>query len=43
MSKYKELIDHYEVDVYPKRDIVIVSGKGAKVYDDRGIFKNKLV
>ena len=36
MSNYKELIDKYEVDVYPKRDVVIVKGKGAKVWDENG-------
>lgn len=36
MSNYKELIDKYEVNVYPKRDIVIVKGSGAKVWDENG-------
>ena len=36
MSDYKGLIDQYEVDVYPKRDVVIVKGKDAKVWDDNG-------
>ena len=36
MSNYRELIDNYEVNVYPKRDIVIVRGKEAKVWDDTG-------
>lgn len=36
MSNYKELIDKYEVNVYPKRDVVIVNGKGAKVWDENG-------
>ena len=36
MSKYKELIDKYEVAVYPKRDVVIVKGKGATVWDEDG-------
>ncbi len=36
MSNYKELIDQYEVNVYPKRDVVIVKGKEAKVWDDTG-------
>ncbi len=36
MSTYKELINQYEVDVYPKRDVVIVKGKGAKVWDENG-------
>ena len=34
MSNYKELIDQYEVNVYPKRDVVIVKGKDAKVWDE---------
>lgn len=36
MKNYKELIDKYEVDVYPKRDVVIVKGKGAKLWDENG-------
>ena len=36
MSNYKELIDTYEVNVYPKRDVVIVKGKDAKVWDENG-------
>jgi LysW-gamma-L-lysine/LysW-L-ornithine aminotransferase len=32
----KELEDRYEVPVYPRRDLVLVRGKGAKLYDDRG-------
>ncbi len=32
----KDLEDRYEVSVYPRRDIVLVRGKGAKLYDDRG-------
>ncbi|MEN8191263.1 MAG: aspartate aminotransferase family protein [Bacteroidota bacterium] len=36
MSKYKELIDKYEVEVYAKRDIVIVKGKEATVWDENG-------
>ncbi len=36
MSSYKELIDKYEVNVYPKRDVVIVKGKDAKVWDENG-------
>jgi [amino-group carrier protein]-gamma-(L-lysyl/L-ornithyl)-L-glutamate aminotransferase len=36
MSTYKELIDKYEVNVYPKRDVVIVKGKDAKVWDENG-------
>ena len=36
MSRNKELIDKYEVNVYPKRDVVIVKGKGAKVWDENG-------
>jgi len=34
MKNYKELIDNYEVAVYPKRDLVIVKGKEATVWDD---------
>ncbi len=36
MSTHKELIDKYEVNVYPKRDVVIVKGKDAKVWDENG-------
>ncbi len=36
MRNYKELIDNYEVAVYPKRDLVIVKGKEATVWDVDG-------
>ncbi len=36
MKNYKELIDNYEVAVYPKRDLVIVKGKDASVWDENG-------
>ncbi len=36
MSHFKELIDQYEVNVYPKRDVVIVKGKDAKLWDENG-------
>lgn len=36
MKNYKELIDTYEVAVYPKRDLVIVKGKEATVWDENG-------
>jgi acetylornithine/LysW-gamma-L-lysine aminotransferase len=36
MSNYKSLIDQYEVDVYPRRDVVLVKGKDARVWDDIG-------
>ena len=36
MSNYKELIDSYEVAVYPKRDLVIAKGKEASVWDENG-------
>ncbi len=36
MKSSKELIDKYEVNVYPKRDLVIVKGKDAKVWDENG-------
>ncbi len=32
----KELEDRFELPVYPRRDIVLVRGKGAKLYDDQG-------
>ena len=32
----KELEQTYELDVYPRRDIVLVSGKGARLFDDQG-------
>lgn len=36
MIDFKELEKRYEFDVYPKRDLVLVRGKNAKVWDDRG-------
>lgn len=36
MKDYKELIQKYEVDVYPRRDVVLVKGKGARLWDDQG-------
>ncbi|MCX6168558.1 MAG: aspartate aminotransferase family protein [Ignavibacteriales bacterium] len=36
MKNYKELIQKYEVDVYPRRDVVLVKGKGAHLWDDQG-------
>ncbi len=32
----KTLEQTYELSVYPRRDIVLVSGKGARLYDDKG-------
>ena len=32
----KDMEGRYELPVYPRRDIVLVSGKGAKLYDDTG-------
>jgi acetylornithine/LysW-gamma-L-lysine aminotransferase len=32
----RELEDQYELPVYPRRDVVLVRGKGAKLYDDQG-------
>jgi acetylornithine/LysW-gamma-L-lysine aminotransferase len=32
----KELEDRYELPVYPRRDLILVSGKGARLYDDQG-------
>jgi len=32
----RELEDRYEVSVYPRRDIVLIRGKGARLYDDQG-------
>lgn len=32
----KEIEDKYEVQVYPRRDVVFVRGKNAKLYDDQG-------
>ena len=32
----KTLEQTYELPVYPRRDIVLVSGKGARLYDDKG-------
>ena len=36
MTNYKELIQKYEVDVYPRREVVLVKGKGARLWDDQG-------
>lgn len=36
MRNFRELIDNYEVAVYPKRDLVIVKGKDATVWDENG-------
>ena len=32
----KDLEDLFELPVYPRRDVVLVRGKGAKLYDDQG-------
>ena len=32
----KEIAETYEFPVYPRRDIVLTAGKGAKLYDDQG-------
>lgn len=36
MKDYKSLIEQYEVDVYPHRDVVLVKGKDAHVWDEKG-------
>lgn len=36
MSENKSLIDTYELNVYPKRDVVFVKGKGCRLYDENG-------
>ncbi len=36
MKDYRELNRQYEVDVYPKRDVVLVKGEGAKLWDEEG-------
>jgi LysW-gamma-L-lysine/LysW-L-ornithine aminotransferase len=36
MKDYKALTQKYEIDVYPKRDVVLVKGKGARMWDDQG-------
>ena len=36
MIDYKEITQKYEIDVYPRRDIVLVKGKGARLWDDKG-------
>ncbi|MCX6174329.1 MAG: aspartate aminotransferase family protein [Ignavibacteriales bacterium] len=36
MKDYKAITQQYEIDVYPRRDIVLVKGKGARVWDDQG-------
>jgi acetylornithine/LysW-gamma-L-lysine aminotransferase len=32
----QEIADKFEVDVYPKRDLVLIGGKGSKLYDEFG-------
>lgn len=36
MTNFKELQQKYEFDVFPKRDLCIVKGKGARLWDDQG-------
>ena len=36
MTDFKQLEQAYEFDVYPKREIVLVRGKNAKVWDSEG-------
>ena len=36
MIDYKEITQKYEIDVYPRRDVVLVKGKGARLWDDKG-------
>jgi len=36
MKDYKAITQQYEIDVYPRRDVVLVKGKGARVWDDQG-------
>jgi len=36
LSITKSLEDNYEIDVYPRRDIVLVKGKKSKLYDENG-------
>lgn len=36
MKDYKALIQQYEVDVYPRREVTLVKGENAKVWDDQG-------
>ncbi len=36
MIDYKELQAKYEFDVFPKRDVVLVKGKDATLWDDKG-------
>jgi len=33
---YKVLCDNYELPIYPKRDLVLVRGEGARLWDDHG-------
>ena len=36
MASTKELQEKYEYNVFPRRDIVLVKGSGAKVWDEKG-------
>ena len=36
MTDYKSIIQQREMDVYARRDVVLVRGKGARLWDDQG-------
>jgi len=36
MTDYKSIIQQREMDVYARRDVVLVRGKGARLWDDKG-------
>jgi len=36
MKDYKALQQQYELGIYPMRDVVLVKGKGARLWDDKG-------
>jgi acetylornithine/LysW-gamma-L-lysine aminotransferase len=36
MKDYKAITQQYEIDIYPRRDVVLVKGKGARMWDDQG-------
>lgn len=36
MKDYKAITQQFEIDVYPRRDVVLVKGENARLWDDQG-------
>ena len=36
MTNFKKLQSRFELNVYPKRDVVLIRGENATVWDDQG-------